>query len=128
MSDLTANDLQKLFDAFNRHDIDGVMAFFADDVVFDTVAGSEAHGTRLVGREAVRTAFSNVWGSMPDVEWRDSKHFVAGDRGVSEWTFVATQDDGKRIEAEGVDLFTIRDGKIVRKQAFRKNRPLLDPA
>lgn len=128
MPELTANDLQGLFDAFNRHDIDGVMSYFADDIVFDTVAGSAAHGTRIEGSAAVREAFSNVWGTMPDVQWANSKHFTAGDRGVSEWTFVATQADGKRIEADGVDLFTIRDGKIVRKQAFRKNRPLLDPA
>jgi taurine dehydrogenase small subunit len=29
-----------------------------------------------------------------------------------------------RIEAQGADLFTLRDGKIVFKQAFRKNRPM----
>lgn len=46
---------------------------------------------------------------------------------VSESTFVATQPDGKRVEADGVDLFTVRDGKITRKQAFRKQRPPFDP-
>ena len=31
---LTADDLKATFDAFNRHDIDGVMTHFAEDCVF----------------------------------------------------------------------------------------------
>ncbi|OCP35337.1 DUF4440 domain-containing protein [Ensifer sp. LC163] len=122
---MTANDLSNLFDAFNRHDIDGVMSFFAKDCVFNTVAGSEAHGTRVEGTEQIATAFSGVWQTMPDAHWAHHGHFVHGDRAVSEWTFSGTNADGSRVEAEGCDLFTLRDGKIVRKQAFRKNRPLI---
>ena len=62
---------------------------------------------------------------MADARWDHHGHFVHGDRAVSEWTFSGTNKDGSRVEAEGCDLFTLRDGKIVRKQAFRKNRPLL---
>lgn len=122
---MTATDLSDLFDAFNRHDIDGVISFFAEDCVFNTVAGSEAHGTRVEGTEQIATAFSSVWQTMPDAHWAHHSHFVHGDRAVSEWTFSGTNADGSRIEAEGCDLFTLRDGKIVRKQAFRKNRPLI---
>ncbi|WP_429132709.1 nuclear transport factor 2 family protein [Ensifer sp. 4252] len=122
---MTATDLSNLFDAFNRHDIDGVMSFFADDCVFNTVAGSEAHGTRVEGAGQIATAFSGVWQTMPDAHWAHHSHFVHGDRAVSEWTFSGTNADGSRIEAEGCDLFTLSDGKIVRKQAFRKNRPLI---
>ena len=43
---------------------------------------------------------------------------------ISEWTFTGTNSDGKRVEAQGVDLFTLRDGRIVVKQAFRKDRPV----
>ena len=45
-------------------------------------------------------------------------------RAVSEWTSSCTSADGAPIEAEGADLFTLRDGKIVVKQALRKDRPL----
>lgn len=124
---VTATDLEGLFDAFNRHDIDGVMRFFAEDCVFDAVAGPQAHGARFSGSEAIATAFSGVWAAMPDAQWGDHRHFVTDDRGVSEWLFSGTAADGSRIEAEGCDLFTFRNGKIVRKQAFRKNRPLLQP-
>jgi taurine dehydrogenase small subunit len=124
---LTAEDFKATFDAFNRHDVDAVMTHFADDCEFTTVAGAEEFGTLIVGAEAIAKAFSGVWAAMPDAEWADHKHFVSGDRAVSEWTFKGTDSEGRRIEAQGVDLFTIRDGKIVKKQAFRKQRPVIEP-
>lgn len=131
MADITAAAelalLNALFDAFNRHDVDGVMAFFADDCVFDAAAGPEVHGARHVGRGAVSTAFAQVWATFPDARWADTRHIVLGDLGVSEWTFIGTRADGAHIEAEGCDLFTFRNGRIVRKRAFRKQRPLLAP-
>lgn len=126
---MTAADLGALFDAFNRHDIDAIMAFFAPDCVFNTVGGDAVCGTRITGTEAIAAAFSGVWGAMADARWEHGadSHFVHGDRAVSEWTFSGTNADGTRIEAEGCDLFTLRDGKIIKKQAFRKQRPLLQP-
>ena len=123
--ELTAQDLADTFDAFNRHDVDAVMKLFADDCVFYTVAGNQAHGTRIDGAEAIAKAFAGVWQAMPDAHWAHHGHFVCGDRAVSEWTFSGTQADGSRIEAEGADLFTLRDGKIVVKQALRKQRPAI---
>ncbi|WP_186764492.1 nuclear transport factor 2 family protein [Pistricoccus aurantiacus] len=128
MNGMTHDDMQALFDAFNRHDIDAVMAYFHDDIVFETVSGPETYGTRIEGKQAVSEQFENTWGTMPDVQWLNGKHYVAEDRIVSESTFVATRPDGKRVHADGVDLFTFRDGKIVGKQAFRKQRPPFDPA
>lgn len=122
---LTVDDLKATFDAFNRHDIDAVMAHFADDCVFTTVAGAEEFGTKIVGRDAIAKAFSGVWAAMPDAQWADHRHFISGDRGVSEWTFRGTDAQGNRVEAQGVDLFTIRDGKLSMKQAFRKQRPVI---
>ena len=123
---LTAANLAETFDAFNRHDVDGVMKFFADDCVFYTVAGPEAHGAKIEGAEAIADAFSGVWTAMKDAHWEHHSHFVHGDRAVSEWTFSGTNPDGSRIEAQGADLFTLRDGKIIVKQALRKQRPPIE--
>lgn len=114
--------LEALFDAFNRHDHDAVMAYFADDAAFFTAAGPEVHGSKIDGRAAIGEAFVNVWTAMPDANWAHHGHLVHGDRAVSEWTFTGTGQDGSRVEAEGADIFTLRDGKIIVKQAFRKNR------
>ncbi len=117
--------LSVVFDAFNRHDADGVMMHMTDDVVFDAAGGPEVFGARFTGQQAVGDAFRGVFATFKEVEWADCVHFAFGDRGISEWVFKGTKDDGSRIEAEGVDLFTFRDGKIASKRAFRKDRPLL---
>ena len=120
--------LQDLFDAFNRHDLEGVLACMTEDCVFEGAAGPEAYGARFVGHDAVGAAFEGVWKAFPDVRWANDRHFAADGLGVSQWTLVGTREDGKRIEADGVDLFTFRDGKVATKKAFRKDRPLIEPA
>jgi ketosteroid isomerase-like protein len=65
---------------------------------------------------------------LPDAQWRNGQHFVQGDFGVSQWTFTGTAADGSRVETDGVDIFTFRDGKIAVKNAFRKARPNLPAA
>ena len=122
---VTAATLEAFSDAWNRHDIDALMAFMTDDCVFMTAGGPDACGTRHVGAEAVRKAFPGAWVTSPDAQWRNGKHFVQGDFGVSQWTFTGTAPDGSRIESDGVDIFSFRDGKIAVKNVFRKNRPNL---
>jgi steroid delta-isomerase-like uncharacterized protein len=122
---VTVQMLAAFSDAWNRHDVDALMTFMTDDCVFETAAGPDAWGTRHVGKTAVRTAFEAAWKQFPDAQWRNGTHFVAGDRGVSEWLFTGTAGDGTRIEANGVDVFTFRDGKIAVKNVFRKDRPRL---
>ena len=122
---LTVSDLQAFADAFNRHDDQALMRFMTDDCVFEASAGPEACGARYVGQEAVRAAFADVWANFPDAQWLSPRHFVCGDRGISEWTFTGTRADGTRVEVNGCDVFTFRDGKIALKNSYRKNRPPL---
>lgn len=120
---MTTADLAALFDAFNQHDIDSIMTAFNDDAIFYTVAGDEVFGTKVEGKSAIAKAFSAVWETMPDANWAHHSHLIAGNKAISEWTFKGTDNTGKRIEAQGVDLFTLKNGKIAIKQAFRKTRP-----
>lgn len=109
--------------AWNRHDIDALMAFMAEDCAFHAVAGPDLMGRSFTGREAVRAGFEMAWTTFPDAAWLDGEHFVAGERGVSESTFRGTRIDGTRVEARMVDVFTFRDGLIAVKNAYRKDRP-----
>ena len=122
---MTTETLQAFADAWNRHDVDALMSFMTDDCVFEASAGPEACGQRTSGAQAVRRAFADVWVTFPDAHWGDARHVVCGDRGVSEWTFTGTRQDGTRVEVHGCDLFTFRDGKILIKDSYRKNRPPL---
>ena len=86
MGAVTIELLEAFSAAWNRHDADALMTFMTDDCVFETAAGPEACGTRHVGPDAVRRAFAAAWQAFPDAQWRNGRHLVAGDRGVSEWT------------------------------------------
>ena len=119
--------LQAFVDAWNRHDLDALMSFMTDDCVFETAAGPDPCGSRHEGRQAVRAAFAQAWAVFPDAHWGNGSHFVFDDRGASEWTFTGTRHDGSRVEVNGCDIFTFRDGKIKGKNAFRKDRPSLGP-
>jgi ketosteroid isomerase-like protein len=114
--------------AWNAHDVDALMSFMSEDCVFQTAAGSEACGTRVTGPEAVRKAFAAAWQAVPDAQWENGVHFVHGDFGTSQWTFTGTAADGSRIETDGIDVFTFKNGKIALKNVFRKARPNIPAA
>lgn len=118
-----ARMLADFAEAWNRHDIEALMSFMAEDCSFHAVAGPDLMGRTFSGREAVRAGFRMAWETFPDAAWVDGEHFVAGDRGISESTFRGTRVDGTRVEARMVDVFTFRDGRIAVKNAYRKDRP-----
>ena len=120
--EITVEALDAFADAFNRHDADAVVSFMTEDCVFEAYAGPDICGARYIGRGAVRAAFADVFATFPDAQWGDARHFIQGDRGVSEWTFTGTRADGTRVEVHGCDVFTFRDGKIALKNSYRKNR------
>jgi len=117
--------LSAFSDAWNNHDIEALMTFISDDCVFHAAAGPGLQGNTFSGREDVKKSFEAVWTNFPDAAWLDGEHFVSGERAVSESTFCATKPDGSKIEARMVDVFTLRDGKITVKNAFRKDRPAI---
>ena len=120
--DAATKMLKAIATAFDEHDLDAIMAHFADDAVFEGPRGTEPWGTRWVGREAVREGFAARFAGIPDVRYRHDQHFVDGDRGASEWTLSGTTTDGQRIEVRGCDLWTFRDGMVVKKDSFWKIR------
>jgi ketosteroid isomerase-like protein len=108
--------------AWNRHDVDGLMACMAPECAFETAAGKDVNGTRHVGRAAVRRAYAAVFETYADARWNNPTHFIAGDRAVSEWTFTGTMKDGTKVEVNGCDVFTLQGGKIALKNSYRKQR------
>jgi len=119
---VTVKDLEAFGDGWNRHDVDFIMTFMADDCVFETTAGKAVCGTRYEGRGRVREAFARVFKMFPDARFDNARHFVAGDRGLSEWVFTGTTADGTKIEVNGCDVFTFANDKIVKKDSYFKNR------
>ncbi len=112
--------MRQFLAAFNRHDVDAIMAFFTDDCIFDMPRGSEPGGRRLIGRDAVREGIANRFAGLPDAYYGDDHHWANGNRGVSEWTITGTTSTGTHIEVRGCDLFEFRGDKILRKDSYWK--------
>jgi ketosteroid isomerase-like protein len=117
---VTLDTLRAILGAFNRHDLDAVMAFFAQDCVLEMPRGPHPWGQRFEGRAAVREALAGRFAGLPDVHYGDERHWAGGDFGVSEWTLTGTRPGGGRVEVRGCDHYTFRDGKIARKDSFWK--------
>src|SRR5262245_34203366 len=122
-STMTIEQLEAFFDhGWNRHDVDVLMTFMSEDCIFETAAGPDRCGTRHAGRDRVRAAFARVFETFPDAAFADIRHFVTADRGVSEWLFSGTTGEGKRVEVNGCDVFTFKNGKIAVKSSYFKSR------
>jgi ketosteroid isomerase-like protein len=117
---VTVETLERVLDGFNRHDLDAIMAFFADDAVLEMPRGPDPWGTRIVGKAAVREGLASRFAGIPDVHYSEDRHFVCGDRAVSEWLLTGTTTAGERIAVRGCDLWEFRDGQITRKDSYWK--------
>ena len=121
MSELVTLELLKGFlEAFNRHDLDSIMSYFAEDFVFYMPRGARPRGDRYVGKDEVRAGLSKRFEGIPDVHYGDDRHWICGDFGVSEWTLTGTSTSGQHIEVRGVDLLEFEQGKITHKDSFWK--------
>ena len=114
--------LMELCDAFNAHDLDRIMALFADDCILEMPRGSQPWGSRFEGKRNVRDALASRFEGLPDVHYGNEEHFVdpAANTGMSKWTLTGTTREGKKLEVRGCDFYTFRDGKVTRKDSYWK--------
>ena len=117
---ITVELLKGFLEAFNRHDLDAIMSFFAEDCVFYMPRGAKPRGDRYVGKEEVRVGLAKRFEGIPDVQYGEDRHWVCEDFGVSEWTLTGTSTSGQHIEVRGVDLLEFAQGKVIRKDSFWK--------
>ena len=116
----TPEILKEILEAFNRHDLDAIMSFFEDDCTFDFPRGPDPWGERYVGKSEVRRGLARRFEGIPDVHYGEDRHWVAGDRGVSEWLLTGTTRAGIKVRVRGCDLWEFRGGKVVYKDSYWK--------
>jgi ketosteroid isomerase-like protein len=117
---VSVETLQAIADAFNAHDLDAIMAFFADDCSLDMPRGPEPWGQRYSGKAAVREALAGRFKGLPDVHYGDDRHWVSGNLAVSEWLLTGTTPEGRPVRVRGCDLWEFRDEKVIRKDSYWK--------
>jgi uncharacterized protein (TIGR02246 family) len=113
-----AEVIHRFNDAFNRHDVDAVMATMTEDCLFDNTR-PPPEGQKFVGSDAVRQYFEGFFERSPQARFDTEEVFVAGDRCVVRWVYHWVRDD-KPGHVRGVDVFRVRDGKVAEKLSYVK--------
>ena len=127
---MTEHPLRAVIDAYNqawnRHDIDAILAMHTDDSVFE----NHTSGGTAVGHDAIRKLVSGVFETFPDLRFSLRRMYARDDLVVQEWTATATHANpvkykdgilgptGRTIQWDGMDIFPMRNGKIARKDVY----------
>ena len=114
----TLDVINRFNDAINRHDAAAVATLLTDDTVFENTAPAP-DGTRLQGKAAVAAYWERWFVNTADARFEAENIVVAGDRCTVQWIYRKTRD-GKPWHLRGMDLLTVRDGKIAAKLAYVK--------
>lgn len=115
---LTRSAVDRFNEAFNRHNVDDVMNAMTEDCIFENTS-PQPDGARLVGAKDVREYWKKFFTNNPDALFEAEDVFVSGDRCVVRWIYRKTKD-GKPWHLRGVDIFKVRDGKVLEKLAYVK--------
>ena len=116
---MDADEVRELIDrydaAWNAQDIAVIDAAHAPAIVFHNHTAGE---DPVAGSAAVREHIGRIFVNWPDLRFSRRRLYTRDDLAVSEWTATATKPDGTRIEWDGIDVFPIEDGLIVRKDVY----------
>lgn len=101
--------VERLRDATNAHDLEAIVACFADDYHNDTPLHP---GRGFTGRVQVRRNWTQILAAIPDVSTQIVASAAAGETVWSEWEHRGTRPDGSAHLMRGVIVFTVRDELI----------------
>lgn len=119
--------LTKWQEAWDSHDLDGVMGLFHEDVIFENWTG-----VRVRGRENLRRAWAPWFMDHGDFRFTREDTFVdeaqqkALTRWRLEWPSIEKGHEGRHETRRGVDIIRFTDGKIVEKLTYSKTTIEID--
>ena len=101
--------VERLLAAINAHDLEAMVACFADDYVNEW----PAHPQRgFQGRAQVRQNWSQIFAGVPNLQARLPRMVVDGDTVWTEWDIAGTRRDGGPFLMRGVSIFGVREGRL----------------
>ena len=101
-------------DAFNRHDVDGMMKFASEDTIFENTDPAP-DGTRYSGKEAVTKFWRDFFREAPQAHIDIEEIFGLGFHVVMRWKY-----SWGAGHVRGVDVFKFKDGLISEKLSYVK--------
>lgn len=114
----TLECVRRFNEAFNRHDVDGVMTAMTDDCIFENT-NPAPDGKRYQGQSEVRAFWERFFQTSPDAMFEAEEMFATNDRCVVRWIYRKTRD-GQPWHLRGVDIFRVCGGKVAEKLAYVK--------
>ncbi len=114
----TRTTIDSFNEVFNRHDADGLAAFLTEDTVFEDTSPAP-DGGRIEGKAAVVEFWRGWFARNPDARFETEEVIVSGSRATVLWVYRKMRN-GQPWHLRGVDVFTIRDGKVAAKLAYVK--------
>lgn len=128
-----AATVERYCEAWNRHDVDGILLLHTDDVVFE----NHTSGGVAVGKAQLRELLESVFETFPDLRFSTRRAYFAEHVAVLEWTASATHTQpvargastfaptGRRLSWDGTDVMPLRAGRIARKDVYADSVSLL---
>jgi ketosteroid isomerase-like protein len=114
----TREAVDKFNEAFNRHDADRLAALLTDDTVFEDTSPAP-DGRRIEGKAAVTEYWRGWFARNADASFEAEEAIVSGSKVVVRWVYRKMRN-GLPWHLRGVDIFTVRDGKVAAKLAYVK--------
>jgi ketosteroid isomerase-like protein len=114
----TRKTIDSFNDVFNRHDADTLAELLTEDTVFEDTSPAP-DGQRIEGRANVVAFWRQWFARNPDARFEAEEIIVSGNRAVVRWVYRKLRN-GQPWHLRGVDIFTVRDGKVAAKLAYVK--------
>lgn len=106
-------------EAFNRHDVDGMMQLMSDDCTFENTAPAP-DGALYTGKEAVRQFWLEFFRESPQAHIKIEEIIGFGYRCVTLWRYDWVDAAGDKGHVRGADIFRIQNGLIKEKLSYVK--------
>ncbi|HNK62822.1 MAG TPA: nuclear transport factor 2 family protein [Anaerolineales bacterium] len=103
-------------EAFNRHDVPGMMRLMSEDCIFENTWPAP-DGTAYTGKEAVTRFWEDFFRESPQAHIDIEEVFGFGNRCIMRWKYSWGDAAG---HVRGVDIFQVREGLIYEKLSYVK--------
>jgi steroid delta-isomerase-like uncharacterized protein len=106
-------------EAFNQHDVAGMMALMSDDCVFENTQPAP-DGAVYTGKEAVTKFWQKFFLASPQAHIHIEEIFGMGAHCVMRWRYEWVDASGEKGHVRGVDLYQFKEGLISEKLSYVK--------
>jgi predicted SnoaL-like aldol condensation-catalyzing enzyme len=106
-------------EAFNRHDVAGMMQLMSEDCIFENTSPAP-DGAAYSGKQAVTQFWQDFFRESPQAHIEIEEIFGMGLRCVMRWSYTWVDAAGNKGHVRGVDIFRVKEGLICEKLSYVK--------